>query len=39
MQREEAKKKVEEAKAQNDDVKAKIFDDAKAKEAEFKKAE
>lgn len=39
MQREQAKKDAEEAKKQTGAVKQQIFDDAKIKEAEFKKTE
>ena len=35
--RENAKKAVEEAKVKTSDIKAQIFDQAKVKEAEFKK--
>ena len=37
MEREQAKKMVEEAKEKTGDIKAKIFDEAKEKEAQFKK--
>lgn len=37
MNREQAKKAVEEAKEKTGDMKAQIFDQAKVKEAEFKK--
>jgi hypothetical protein len=39
MEREEAKKAVEEAKKQTGEIKDKIFDEAKKKEEEFKQQE
>ena len=37
LKREKAKKAVEEAKEKTNDIKAQIFEQAKVKEAEFKK--